>query len=49
MGGHSFEKLFGNPDTVNPDDLLQIAKEFVQRQLGISQPLIRHQTLVHKV
>ncbi|XP_077985721.1 protoporphyrinogen oxidase-like [Glandiceps talaboti] len=35
MGGHWFQDLFGDPDTVHPDHLLSVAIETVQEHLGI--------------
>lgn len=48
MGGYRFESLFGNPDTVDNNTLLQTAQEAVQSHLGINADPIDSHVSIHK-
>lgn len=48
MGGHSFEKLFGNPDAVELSTLLQTALDSIKEHLGISAQPIDTNVAIHK-
>lgn len=48
MGGRWFERLFGNPNSVSSEDLLQIALDAVRRHLGITADPVRSQVVINK-
>lgn len=49
LGGRWFKQLFGDVDVVDPDVMLDAAKESVKRHLGIAQEPVRYSADLLKV
>ncbi len=49
MGGAWFKELFGEEDSVNPEDLITVAMDALWEQLNISERPKRVISKVHKV
>ncbi|KAK9765718.1 oxygen-dependent protoporphyrinogen oxidase [Basidiobolus ranarum] len=46
MGGHRFRELFGEPETASKEQILEMAKSTISRQLGIQKEPIETQVSV---
>lgn len=49
LGGYRFAQLFGQPNSVNPQELLRVSSEALKSYLHIEAEPVQHMVTVHQV